>query len=171
MADAGQSFGIRLTAGWLTLLSALLALGACQSTPEPFRPQPLTDSVNALVYVYWPGQRWREKSGQAPEIQLDGVPVGLLKYKTYIPLEITPGNHEFRATGDSEYSDWKGRDEVVVIPIKADDITYVRLLVKYDQTKNTWQNPGMSHVVQLLPAPEAKALAELAELKEARQKN
>ena len=153
------------------LLAMCLLLAGCKTTPEPFESTELVDDDKSFVYVYWPGQTWREKAGQHPEIQVDGVPVGLLKYKTYIPLELSPGSHEFRATGDSEFSDWQGRDKVVVLPIEAGEITYLRFMVKYDQQKNVWRNPGMSYVVQLLPISEKKARMEMGDLKEAKQKN
>lgn len=150
------------------LFFCLIALGSagCQSNDAPFVPDTLDNKANVLVYVYWPGQRYREKSGQSPEVQLDGVPVGLLDYKTYFRMEIPPGKHEFRITGDSEQSDWEGTDKFFSMPVSAGETKYVRLLVRYDQTKNTWQNPGMSYVVQFLPASASVARREMGELEE-----
>lgn len=153
------------------LLLMLTALAGCSSAP-PFSPPAPARTDSARVYVYWPGQAWRERSGSALELQVDGVPVGLLRYKRYIPLEIPPGRHEFRLTGNGSSeawkTDWKWPDQVFAKPLKRGEILYARLLIKYDQQKNTWRNPGMSYVVQFLPRTPDQARLEMADLKPSR---
>jgi len=155
----------------LVVLTAVTALAGCRSAP-PFTPPKPDRPEYARVYVYWPGQTWRERSGSALELQVDGVPIGLLRYKHYIPVEIPPGHHEFRLTGDGAgedwRADWKWPDQVFAKPLKPGEILYARLLIKYDQQKNTWTNPGMSYVVQFLPRAPGEARLEMADLKPSR---
>jgi hypothetical protein len=159
-----------------TLVALSLFVGfmnGCSAKPdEPFLPEPVSEAGNARVYVYWPPQGWREKAGSSLEVQVDGVPVGLLEYKTYIPLEVRAGVHEFRVTGEAQSADWEaeweGEDKFFETRLKPGEIKFVRLLIKYDQQKNTWTNPGMEYVVQFLPRSAATARMELAELKATR---
>jgi hypothetical protein len=151
------------------LLLSFLISGCAGSPDVPFQPEPAASADSGRIYVYWPAQGWREKADEAGEVQLDGVPVGLLRYKTYISLEVPAGVHELRLTGDSQspdwVADWEGDDRFFETRVKPGDITYVRLLVKFDQTKNTLTNPGMSYVVQLLPRSASSARAEMSRLK------
>ena len=155
------------------LLLAVLLLAGCSSTgSQPFIPEPAENSDNARVYVYWPGQSWREKAGSSLELQVDGAPLGLLRYKTYIPLEVPAGTHEFRLTGDHQSPDWEadwdGDDRSFKLRLQPGEIKYVRLLIKYDQSTNKWTNPGMGYVVQFLPRAERSAVIEMADLKASR---
>jgi hypothetical protein len=151
-------------------LLVVMILSGCASSPsEPFSPEPTADPNNARVYVYWPGQSWREKAGSALELQVDGAPLGLLRYKTYIPLELPPGNHEFRLTGEHQSPDWEadwdGDDRYFETRLRPGDVKFVRLLIKYDQSSNKWTNPGMNYVVQFLPRAANAAMLEMADLK------
>jgi hypothetical protein len=127
-----------------TLVALSLFVGfmnGCSAKPdEPFLPEPVSEAGNARVYVYWPPQGWREKAGSSLEVQVDGVPVGLLEYKTYIPLEVRAGVHEFRVTGEAQSADWEaeweGEDKFFETRLKPGEIKFVRLLIKYDQQKN-----------------------------------
>lgn len=155
-----------------TLLTTtmMLLLSACAGAPsEPFSPEPTSNPNNARVYVYWPGQSWREKAGSALELQVDGAPLGLLRYKTYIPLELPPGSHEFRLTGEHQSPDWEadwdGDDRHFETRLRPGDVKFVRLLIKYDQKSNKWTNAGMDYVVQFLPRAEKAAMMEMADLK------
>jgi hypothetical protein len=153
----------------LSTLLLVLMVG-CSSKPTlPFAPEPATNPNNAKVYFYWPGQSWREKAGSSLELQVDGAPVGLLRYKTYVPLEIGPGFHEFRITGDHQSADWEaewdGDDKFFETRLRPGDVKFVRLLIKYDQTSNTLTSPGMDFVVQFLPRSARAAVVEMAEMK------
>ena len=128
-------------------------------------PETLENPANARVYVYWPGQRWREKAGQYPEVQVNGVPVGLLRYKTYLALELPPGRHEFRITGFSEAANWDEQDLFFEMPVEPGETRYVSLFVKYDQSKNNLGDGFMQHVVQFLPRGESQARMEMRGLK------
>lgn len=142
-----------------------LALAACSSTPKPFTPTLITKPGNGKLFVYWPGQRWGEKSGQAPEIQLDGVPVGLLKYKRYIEIEMSPGTYELKMTGDSDTSNWNGPERAFPARVVAGENLFVRLLVKYDQRTNRLGQGALGYVVSFLPRAEPQALLEMDGLK------
>jgi len=153
----------------LISLLLLVALAACAGDPVvPFTPAAPAHADAAQVYVYWPGQTWRERGQSSLELRVDGAPMGILRYKRYIPLEIPPGNHEFRLTGESAEANWKGRDQAFELKLKPGEVLYARLLIKYDQQKNTWTNPGMSYVVQFLPRNPREARLEMADLKPSR---
>ncbi len=147
----------------LILLGFLLA--ACQSARAPFTPTAVKQPGYGKVYVYWPAQTWSEKSGQAPEIRLDGAPVGLLRYKRFIELELPAGTYELSLTGESPDARWDGPEHSFPARVEAGRNLYVRLLVKYDQNSNRLLEGAMQHVIQFLPRPEAAARKEMAGLK------
>lgn len=147
------------------ILTLSVVLTACESTPTPYTPTLISKPGNGKLFVYWPGQRWGEKSGRAPEIQLDGIPVGLLKYKRYIEIETAAGTYELKLTGDSEASNWDGPERAFPAKVEAGENLYVRLLVKYDQQANRLGQGAMSYVITFLPRAEANALLEMDGLK------
>ena len=150
----------------IIFLAALcLAVGACASTPTPYTPTLISKPGNGKLFVYWPGQRWGEKSGRAPEVQLDGVPVGLLRYKHYIEIEMAPGTYELKMTGDSEDSNWNGPERAFPAKVEAGENLFVRLLVRYDQETNRLGQGAMGYAVTFLPRAEAEALLEMNGLK------
>ena len=102
---------VRILLGLLAFGAALGVAGCQTSGGRPFMPESVENPANGRAYVYWPGQRWREKAGKYPEVQIDGVPVGVLHYKTYLKLELPPGKHEFRVTAFSEAANWDVDDK------------------------------------------------------------
>ena len=147
------------------MLAMVVALAGCQANQTPFVPQAIKQPGNGKIFVYWPAQTWREKSGSSPEVRLNGIPVGVLRYKSYIELETTAGTYELRMTGDSAAADWEGADQAFTAPLEAGEIKYVRLLVKYDQETNRLGQGFMDHVVQFLPRAEKEARLEMYGLK------
>ncbi len=148
----------------LMALALCVFVGGCQSKGALFEPYVRSDADNALVYVYWPPQGWREKSDEYPELRLNEVPVGVLKYRTYLVMEVPPGTHDFFLTGDSQYADWEGEDKSLTLPLKRGETKYLRFLVKFDQTENRLGGGKMKYVVQFLPISAEQALVDLAEL-------
>ena len=151
----------------LVALSALAATMGCQSPRTPFTPTAVKKPGNGKVYVYWPGQRWGEKSGQAAEIRIDGVPVGLLYYKRYLELELPGGAHRFSLSGESPEANWDGPAQSFTARVEAGRNLYIRLLVKYDQTSNRLGQGGMQYVIHFLPRGESEARREMAGLRPA----
>ena len=149
----------------LFLLVFCIGLAACQTNQTPFVPQAITKPGNGKIYVYWPGQRYAEKRGQSPEVQVNGVPVGVLRYKTYIELELAEGNYELRLTGDSPAADWELDDRAFTTPLEAGEIKFVRLLIKFDQETNSLGHGLMQYVVNFLPRAEREAKLEIYGLK------
>ena len=145
----------------IVMLLWVACLVGCQTNQKSFVAQAIKQPGNGKIFVYWPGQRWGEKSGKSPEVQLNGVPVGVLRYKSYIELEITAGNYELRITGESAWSDWDGPDRAFTAPLEPGEIKYVRLLVKYDQSTNSLGHGFLSYVVNFLPRAEQEARLEL----------
>ncbi|MEM8767629.1 MAG: DUF2846 domain-containing protein [Pseudomonadota bacterium] len=141
-------------------------MGACQSNQTPYTPTAVKKPGNGKIYVYWPKQTWGEKSGQRPEIRLDGVPVGLLRYKHYIELELGAGTYDLALTGESEAAKWNGPELSFPAKVKAGENLYVRLLVKYDQESNRLLEGRMKHAINFLPRAPEQALLEMYGLKE-----
>ena len=142
-----------------------LLLGACASSTSTYTPTLITKPGNGKMFVYWPGQRWGEKSGRSPEIQIDGVPLGLLRYKGYLEIEIAPGTYDLKLTGDSEDSNWNGPERSFPAKVVAGENLFVRLLVKFDQETNRLGQGAMDYTVTFLPRAEAEALQEMHGLK------
>lgn len=149
----------------IIILISCLAIAACASSPTPYTPTLITKPGNGKLFVYWPGQRWGEKSGSTPEIQLDGVPVGLLKYKRYIEIEVAPGTYELKVTGESDASNWNGPERAFPAKVVADENLFVRLLVKYDQETNRLGQGALGYTVMFLPRAQSEALLEMDGLK------
>jgi len=128
-------------------------------------PTAVKQPGNGKLFVYWPGQRWGEKSGRAPEIQLDGIPIGTLRYKHYLEIETAAGTYELKMTGDSEDSNWNGPERSFPARVEAGENLFVRLLVKYDQESNRLLEGRMQYAVTFLPRAEREALLEMDGLK------
>jgi hypothetical protein len=143
------------------VLGLCLTSSGCQSPQQAFVPQAIGNPKNGKIYVYWPGQRWGERSGRSPEVRLNGVPVGLLRYKSYLELETAAGTYELRITGEGEESDWDGGDRAFTTPLAAGEIKYVRLLIKYDQSTNSLGHGLLDYVVSFLPRAEQEARLEM----------
>ena len=147
------------------MAASVLLIAACESTPSSYTPTLISKPGNGKLFVYWPGQRWGEKSGRSPEIQLDGVPLGLLSYKRYIEIEIAPGTYELKLTGESEDSNWNGPERSFPAKVVAGENLFVRLLVKYDQETNRLGQGALGYAVTFLPRAETEALLEMDGLK------
>lgn len=144
----------------------LIGLVACQSSSQTsFSPTAVTKPGNGKLYVYWPGQRWGEKSGKSPEILLAGESLGLLKYKGFIERELPEGTYELKLSGEGDVSDWDGAERSFPAKIEAGENLFVRLLVKYDQESNRLLEGRMKYAVTFLPRGEKEAKPEMAGLK------
>ena len=149
----------------IIVILSLIGLTSCQTSATPYVPTAVKKPGNGKLYVYWPGQRWGEKSGQAPEIQIDGVPIGTLRYKHYLEIETAAGTYELKMTGESEHSNWNGPERSFPAKVEAGGNLFVRLLVKYDQESNRMLEGRMQHAVTFLPRAEKEALLEMDGLK------
>lgn len=149
----------------MMILLGLFALSACQTAPRPYVPAAVKQPGNGKLFVYWPGQRWGEKSGRSPEIQLDGVLVGTLRYQHFLEMELAAGTYDLKLTGDSEQSNWNGPQRSFPAKVTAGENLFVRLLVKYDQAANRMLEGRMRYVVTFLPRAEEVALLEMDGLK------
>ena len=149
----------------LIFFLSLTGLAGCQSAATAYVPTAVKQPGNGKLFVYWPGQRWGEKSGRAPEIQLDGIPIGTLRYKHYLEIETAAGTYELKMTGDSEDSNWNGPERSFPARVEAGENLFVRLLVKYDQESNRLLEGRMQYAVTFLPRAEREALLEMDGLK------
>ncbi len=151
----------------MALVLALVGLLGCQSSQRPYVPEAVKKPGNGKLFVYWPGQRWGEKSGRSPEIQVDGVPVGTLRYKHYLEIELAAGTYELRMTGESDAANWDGPDRSFPARVEAGENLFVRLLVKYDQESNRLLAGRMQYTITFLPRAQREALLEMDGLKPA----
>lgn len=147
------------------ILAIGLILGACQSNQTPYAATAVKQPGNGKIYVYWPKQTWREKSGQRPEIRLDDVPVGLLRYRHYIELELGAGTYDLALTGESESAKWDGPELSFPARVRAGENLFVRLHVKYDQQSNNLLGVRMKYAIHFLPRAPEQALLEMYGLK------
>ncbi len=147
------------------VLVALAVSAGGLGRDKTFTPIAISEPGNGKLYVYWPGQRWGEKSRKSPEIQLDGKSLGLLKYKSYIELELPAGTYELKLTGESDASRWDGPERAFPAKIEPGENYYVRLQVKYDQASNRMLEGRMKYAVTFLPRDEQNAKAEMGGLK------
>lgn len=152
----------------MALLASFLLISAVSlGNDKRFTATAVVKPGNGKLYVYWPGQRWGEKSRKTPEIQLDDEPLGLLKYKSYIERELPEGTYNLKLTGSSDASNWDGPEREFPAKIEAGENLFVRLLVKYDQRSNKMLEGRMKYAVTFLPRAEEEALAEMGKLKPA----
>lgn len=147
------------------IFAIALTIGACASSQKAYTPTAVSKPGNGKLFVYWPSQRWGEKAGRAPEIQLDGVPLGLLRYRHYIEIEMAAGTYELKLTGDSDASNWNGPERAFPAKVVAGENLFVRLLVKYDQETNRLGQGAMQYAVTFLPRAELEARYEMEGLK------
>lgn len=153
-----------LCATAVVLLFAV-ALSGCQA-PAVYTPTAISAPGKGKLIVYWPGQRWGEKSGQMPAIQLAGTSIGLIRYKHYIERELHPGTYELKLTGADPASNWDGPERSFPAKIEAGENLFVRLQVKYDQRTNKLLEGRMQFSVTFLPRAEKSAVLEMAGLKQ-----
>lgn len=151
----------------ILLIGCLVISTVSLADDKRFTATAVVTPGNGKLYVYWPGQRWGEKSRKTPEIQLDGEPLGLLKYKTYIERELPEGTYNLKLTGSSDASNWDGAEREFPAKIEAGENMFVRLLVKYDQRSNKMLEGRMKYALTFLPRAEEYALAEMGKLKPA----
>ena len=92
--------------GALLIVCALL--GSC-SSPGHFEPTPIVGSEAAMIYLYRPAASnpgAKPLLLSYPEVMIDGVSHGVLKYNSYRAIELPPGIHDVRLTGLTENCAW-----------------------------------------------------------------
>ena len=135
------------------LLAPLLLSAACSSSPGYFEPaQPAGNE--ALVYFYRPkadnpGTQPLRRS--YPDVQIDGQSVGQLQFNSHFPVHLAPGAHEVRITGLSKAANWEPRDIEQRITVKAGEVKYLKLDVRFNLSEMNLGQPKASYLIYLTP--------------------
>jgi hypothetical protein len=132
-----------------TCLIFLTACGAGQSAKGPemgYELPTAKDPNNGLLLVFRPKQAWRAAAKRYPEVLVDGVAIGSLKYNGYLVFEAPPGQHQLLITGLSNQANkWDFIDRDVPVSLKQGTTTYIQVVARFDDKSNTLGNPGMGH--------------------------
>ena len=137
----------------LPLLGLLVLSAGCASSPGYFEPaQPAADS--ALVYFYRPkadNPGMQPLRGSYPDVQIDGRSVGQLKFNSHFGVSLAPGPHEVRITGLSKAADWEPRDIEQRLSVKAGEVKYLKLDVRFNLSEMNLGQPKPSYLIYLTP--------------------
>ena len=137
----------------LLLLGSLLLSAACSSSPGYFEPaQPASNE--ALVYFYRPkadNPGMQPLRGSYPDVQIDGRSVGQLKFNSHFVVSLAPGSHEVRITGLSKAADWEPRDIEQRVNVKAGEVKYLKLDVRFNLSEMNLGQPKPSYLIYLTP--------------------
>ncbi len=147
-------------------LFALVLLAGCANS-DYFDPDSLSDPGNAMVYVYRPGGSNPGKKPlitSYPEILVNGVGHGMLKYKEYLALELAPGKREFVATGLTQGARWKPKDREYTLNIEPGKSYFMRLRVEYNTDHMTIGSFRGQYLIHLHPVDESEAVYQIRHL-------
>lgn len=147
---------------FLSLLT-LACLAGCVSSSF-FEPTPIAKSGNAMVYVYRPAATNPGKKPLTlsyPEVMLDGVSAGLLKYNEYLALEVTPGQREFLVTGLTRDAKWEPRDLSYTLNVEAGKSYFLRYRVEFDTAKMSLGTFRGQYIINFMPINETDAIYEI----------
>jgi hypothetical protein len=151
--------------GALLIVCALL--GSC-SSPGHFEPTPIVGSGAAMMYLYRPAASnpgTKPLLLSYPEVMIDGVSHGVLKYKSYRAIELPPGKHDVRLTGLTENSKWEPRDVNYSINLKPGETIYMKFRVEFDTDAMGFLELGPKYIIGLNPVPESTAVYEIRDTK------
>jgi len=150
----------------LASLFALSLLTGCANS-DYFEPGSLHNPANAMVYIYRPGGTNPGKKPlitSYPEIQVDGIGHGMLKYKKYLALELSPGKREFVATGLTPDARWEPKDRKYTLNIEPGKSYFLRLRVEYDTDHMTIGSFRGQYLIHLHAVEESEAVYEIRHL-------
>lgn len=147
----------------LLLLGLLVLSAGCASSPGYFEPaQPAANE--ALVYFYRPkadNPGMQPLRGSYPDVQIDGRSVGQLKFNSHFAVSLAPGAHEVRITGLSKVADWEPRDIEQRVTVKAGEVKYLKLDVRFNLSEMNLGQPKPSYLIYLTPMRSSDAQYEI----------
>ena len=156
--------------GWRfgALLIVYTLLAGC-SSPGHFEPTPIVGSGAAMVYLYRPAASnpgAKPLLLSYPEVMIDGNSYGVLKYKSYLAIELPPGTHDFRMTGLTKNSKWEPKDVNYSIKLAPGETAYLKFRVEFDTAEMTFLELDPKYIIGLNPVPESTAVYEIRDTKE-----
>lgn len=145
------------------LLIACVLLGAC-SSPGHFEPTPIAGAGSAMVYLYRPAA---SNPGSKPlllsypEVMIDGNSHGVLKYNSYLAIELPSGKHDFRLTGLTKNAKWEPRDVEYGIDLKPGETAYLKFRVEFNTAEMGFLELAPKYIIGLSQVPESTAVYEI----------
>lgn len=149
------------------LLIVYALLGGC-SSPGHFEPTPIVGSGATMVYLYRPAA---SNPGSKPlllsypEVMIDGNSHDVLKYNSYLAIELLPGKHDFRLTGLTRSAKWEPKDVNYSIELKPGETAYLKFRVEFNTAEMTFLELGAKYIIDLNQIPESKAVYEIRDTK------
>ena len=145
------------------ILAILTALAGCANS-DYFEPTPLAEAGNSMVYVYRPAAKNPGKKPLTlsyPEVLVDGDSAGFLKYKEYLPVELTPGEHEFRVTGLTREARWEPKDRKYKLRTEAGESYFLRFGVEFDVDRMSLGTFRGQYIITFYPVDPEDAVYEI----------
>ena len=154
----------------ILLLSLLGCVNGGNSTNTVFQPTPAYTKGNAMLYLYRPAA---SSPGIAkplrfsyPEVFIDGKSYGPIEYDRYMPIELTPGEHQIRLTGlTAKAKDWERRDIDRTIKVSKGESKFMRFRVEYNLAEMNLGQPKSQYSIFLTPVREEDAIYEIRKIK------
>lgn len=146
---------------WFCMAFVLLA--GCQNT-DYFEASPISQSGKAMVYIYRPAATNPGKKPlrlSYPEVMVDGVSHGFLRYNTYLALELDPGQREFVITGLTRDSKWEPKDRKYTLRVEAGESYFMRFSVEFDTAKMSLGTFTGQYIITLHPVDQSEAVYEI----------
>jgi hypothetical protein len=148
----------------LLIVSLLLASLAGCSNADYFEPTPLADTGHAMVYIYRPAAGNPGKKPlrlSYPEVMVDGHSQGMLKYNSYLALELEPGRRDFVVTGLTRDSKWEPKDRSYTLELKPGESYFMRFGVEFDTAKMSLGTFKGQYIISLHPVDRSEAVYEI----------
>lgn len=144
-------------------IAALIYLSGCASSSY-FEPTPIAESGNAMVYIFRPAGTNPGKKPLTlsyPEVMVDGLSVGVLKYKEYLAVEVSQGQREFLVTGLTKAAKWEPKDLSHTLNVQAGQSYFLRYRVEFDVDKMSLGSFRGQYKINLTPVDETDAVYEI----------
>lgn len=145
------------------LLTACLLLASCSSSPGYFEPRQVA-SNSSVIYFYRPkadNPGMQPLRHAYPDVQIDGVSVGLLTFNSHFAVDLAPGKHSVRITGLSKVADWEPRDIEQSVTVQPGEVKYLKLDVRYNLSEMNLGQPKASYLIHLRPVRAEDAVYEI----------
>ena len=147
------------------LFAFLLFSSAACANRDYFDPTPIAVDGNAMVYLYRPKATTpglaKPLRMSYPEIMVNGESRGFLKYNRYLPVEVSPGEHEFLVTGLTREARWEPRDLSYKLKTEPGKSYFLRLRVEYDTDKMSLGSFKGQYIINFHPVSETDAVYEI----------
>jgi hypothetical protein len=149
---------------FLMLAASVLMLQGCASTPKYFEPTPIAGTDNSMLYLYRPaasnpGSKPLLRS--YPEVMINGVSHGVIRYNEYRGIELSPGATEVRLTGNSANAKWKPRDTLYSLMLHPGKTAYLKFRVEYNMKNMRLIDPGPKYQIGMSLTPASQATQEM----------